>query len=83
MTRPTDTEGGGRTKGPGQGFAAALRVGWRMAVALAVLTIVEYALITVTANLPIMVVVNLVEAGLIMIYFMHLPRLWRGREEER
>ena len=60
-----------------------LRVGWLVFLALAVLTVVEFIVaVTVTANLPILVVFALVKAGLIMYYFMHLLKIWRGEEEE-
>lgn len=58
------------------------RIALLMALFLAVQTAAEYILaLVVDKNLPIMVAINVSEAALIMIYFMHLPRLWRGREE--
>lgn len=68
---------------PTRGMSRAARIGWMMALFLAVQTSVEYILfLVVDSNLPIMVVLNLTEAAAIMIYFMHIPRLWRGREAE-
>jgi caa(3)-type oxidase subunit IV len=60
-----------------------LRVGWLVFLVLAVLTVVEFIVaVTVTANLPILVVFAVAKAGLIMYYFMHLLKIWRGAEEE-
>ncbi len=58
-------------------------IGWRVFLALAVLTVVEFVLaVTIDANLPILVVIAVVKAGLIVHYFMHLLRVWRGAGEE-
>jgi hypothetical protein len=58
------------------------RIALMMALVLALQTAVEYVLaLVLDKNLPIMVAINLSEAALIMIYFMHLPRLWQAREE--
>jgi len=47
------------------------------------LTILEYlAFLWIDRNLPIMVAMNVADAVLIMVYFMHLPRLWRREAEE-
>ena len=68
---------------PARGLGREVRIGWFMALFLAVQTVLEYLLAQVIdANLPIMVAINISEAAAIMVYFMHLPRLWRGREEE-
>jgi hypothetical protein len=82
MVRP-DTQGERRqeTVAP-PGTSRPARIALMMALVLAVQTAAEYILaLVVDKNLPIMVAINLSEAALIMIYFMHLPRLWRGREE--
>jgi len=53
-----------------------------MALFLAVQTFLEYVIaLTVDKNFPIMVIINLTEAALIMIYFMHITRLWRQEKE--
>jgi len=57
------------------------RIGLWMVVFLVVGTIVEYGIaITVSKNLPIMVVINVVEAAAIMWFFMHVARVWRSEE---
>ncbi len=57
------------------------RIGLWMVISLVVGTIIEYAIaITVSKNLPIMVVINVVEAAAIMWFFMHVARVWRGEE---
>ncbi len=57
------------------------RIGLWMVISLVVGTIIEYAIaITVSKNLPIMVVINVVEAAAIMWFFMHVARVWRGKE---
>ncbi len=49
--------------------------------ALVILTVLEYFLArAVSKNLPIMIVMNVADAALIMVFFMHLPRLW-GKED--
>jgi heme/copper-type cytochrome/quinol oxidase subunit 4 len=54
-------------------------VGWMVFVILAVLAVVEYLVfLEVTRNLPWMIIMNVIDAALILVYFMHLPRLWRG-----
>ncbi len=59
-------------------------VGWIVLVALIVLAVIEYgaAQVMTTKNLPLMIVMNIVDAALIMVYFMHLPRLWRHHGED-
>ncbi len=79
MRRPWER----REDAPERGLGREVRIGWLMALFLAVQTVLEYVLAQVIdANLPIMVAINISEAAAIMVYFMHLPRLWRGREEE-
>ncbi len=58
-------------------------IGWWMATFLVVGTIVEYVIaISVDWNLPIMVFINIAEAAAIMIYFMHLPKIFGGHTGE-
>lgn len=57
--------------------------GWLVFAVLMVLVLLEYAAFRVlSSNLPIMVVMNVVDAALIMYFFMHLPRIWRRDETE-
>jgi caa(3)-type oxidase subunit IV len=80
MTERSDTQRHGRHAADGK---EPLRIGWLVFIALAVLTIVEFAFaVVVDANLPILVVIAIMKAGLIMYYFMHLLRIWRTGEEE-
>ena len=61
---------------------AILRKGLWVFIALAILSVVEY-LLAVTmkqGNLPYMVVMNIVDAALILYFFMHIAHLW-GKEE--
>jgi caa(3)-type oxidase subunit IV len=56
-------------------------VGLLVLIVLVGLTIVEYFVATaVSRNLPIMIAMNVLDAALIMVYFMHLPRLWRRED---
>ena len=61
---------------------SALRRGLWVFVALLVLTVLEYVLAVAmpSGNLPYMVVMNIVDAGLIVYYFMHVAQLWRPEE---
>lgn len=56
-----------------------IKTGWWMAVFLAVGTVVEYVLaVELEQNLPLMIAINVAEAAAILVYFMHLPRVWHG-----
>jgi caa(3)-type oxidase subunit IV len=60
-----------------------ITVGWVVFILLVVLTVLEYVIFKwVDRNLPIMIAMNVADAALIMVYFMHLPRAWR-REGDR
>lgn len=68
----------GERQGQGRGVAGPVRIGWFVFAALAVLTIVEYAIaVRVDANLPAVAVIGLFKAGFIVYYFMHVVRAWR------
>ncbi len=83
MTVRSEREQEGRPTPPAAARNRPLRTGWVVFFWLAVLTVVEFIVaVTVTSNLPILVVFALMKAGLIMHYFMHLLRVWRGHEEE-
>lgn len=60
------------------------RIGWLVAVGLAILTVVEYIFAAevadATARFLGLAASAGVKAGLIMWFFMHLPRVWRGEE---
>jgi cytochrome c oxidase subunit IV len=66
--------------GPGReaDLARALRRGWGVFAVLGVLAIVEWyaAVARVPGLLWYLVVIQVVEAGLIAHYFMHLAQLW-------
>ena len=72
------TEVGSRS-GKAGSRSHAVRIGVVVVGLLIVLAILEYviAVVMTTKNLPVMMAMNVVDAGLIMVYFMHLPRLWR------
>ncbi len=83
MTHNTEQEEAGQVRPSISGMARALRTGWIVFLGLAVLTAVEFAVaVTVTTNLPAVLVMALMKAGLIIYYFMHLLRIWRGEEGE-
>ncbi|MBI4310622.1 MAG: hypothetical protein HY681_02480 [Chloroflexi bacterium] len=65
-------------------LGAALRRGWWVAVALVVLTAVDYMIPVWVphGNLPILLVFALVEAAVVFYYFMHVAQLWRQHPEE-
>jgi hypothetical protein len=55
---------------------AAYRLGGLVLLGLAVLTIVEFAIGIAWASAVILLIIGLFKAGLILNYYMHLPRLW-------
>ncbi|MFQ5872568.1 MAG: cytochrome C oxidase subunit IV family protein [Dehalococcoidia bacterium] len=61
------------------GLASALRLGLLVLIALAVLTVIEYAVGVALddGNVPYLVIIALLKAGLIVYYFMHIYQLWR------
>ncbi|OGO50501.1 MAG: hypothetical protein A2148_00965 [Chloroflexi bacterium RBG_16_68_14] len=60
-----------------------LLTGWMVFLTLLVLTLLEYVVaLFMTRNLPLMIVMNVVDAGLIMYFFMHIVRLWREEHGE-
>ena len=61
---------------------SALRLGLWVFIALVVLSVVEYGVGQVVkhGNLPYMVIMNLVDATLIVYFFMHVAQLWRKEE---
>lgn len=69
-------------RGRGEGPRRAASIGWWVFGILMLLILVEYLVaIWMDRNLPLMVVMNLADAALIMVFFMHVARLWRSREE--
>jgi caa(3)-type oxidase subunit IV len=57
--------------------------GWRVLGTLAVLTAIEFVFaVVLDANVPVLAVIAVVKAAIIMHYFMHVSRVWRGAEEE-
>ncbi len=83
MTGRAQREERGQAMLPKRGFSGAARTGWLVFAVLIVLVLLEYVIFLVmSANLPIMIVMNVIDAALIMYYFMHLPRLWRRDEKE-
>ena len=83
MTGRAQREERGQATLPKRGFSGAARTGWLVFAVLIVLVLLEYVIFLVlTTNLPIMIVMNVIDAALIMYYFMHLPRLWRREEKE-
>ncbi len=63
------------------GLATPEQVTWFMVAWLGVQTVVEYVLAQVLeANLPIMLLINILEAAAIVYFFQHIYRLWREDE---
>ncbi len=62
---------------------SAQKLGLMVAVALIVLAILEYVLAVAmdSGNLPWMLIMNVIDAALIIYYFMHVADLWRGGHE--
>lgn len=62
---------------------SAQKIGVAVAVALIVLAVLEYVLAVAmdSGNLPLLVIMNVVDAALILYFFMHIAHLWRGGEE--
>ena len=60
------------------------RIGWVVAVFLAVLTVVEFVFASEVHNMEVRVTgvmaAGAVKAALIAWFFMHLARAWRGEE---
>ena len=61
---------------------SSLRRGLKAIIALAVLTLIEYAvpIIFESGANPYLAVLALLKAGLIAYYFMHIAQLWRQEE---
>ncbi len=60
-----------------------LNRGFWVFVALVVLTVLEYALLFVPVGnlfMVLLITINLIDAGLIVWYFMHVKQLKRGTE---
>ncbi|MCS7222771.1 MAG: cytochrome C oxidase subunit IV family protein [Anaerolineae bacterium] len=58
---------------------AAFRLGAVVIAGLALLTVLEYVVsVSIhSGNLPYLVVIALIKAGMIVYYFMHIAQLWR------
>ncbi len=67
--------------------AAAQGLGLRVIALLALLTIVEFAVFAVVdapaALIVLLTPIALAKAWLIIIFFMHVSRVWRGEEAAR
>jgi len=62
-------------------LAGRFRLGWRVLMALLVLTAVELPVaFRVPGPVPYLVLINLADAWLILYYFMHLAQTWRSEE---
>lgn len=62
---------------------SAHKIGVAVAVALVVLAALEFLLFKAvdSGNLPWMLIMNVVDAALILYFFMHIAHLWWGVEE--
>lgn len=70
----------------GGGEATAQGRGMRVALILAVLTIIEYFAAVGLAGsavglIAVMTPIAALKAWAIFVYFMHLPKVWQGEEE--
>lgn len=62
-------------------LAERFRLGWRVLLALLVLTALELPVaFRIPRPLPYLVAINLLDALLILEYFMHLSQMWRAEE---
>jgi hypothetical protein len=62
-------------------LAVRFRLGWRVLLALLALTALELPVaFRVPHPLPYLVAINLVDALLILEYFMHLSQMWHPEE---
>jgi heme/copper-type cytochrome/quinol oxidase subunit 4 len=78
MKRHVMSDEAGIVRPPKEGPAEAQRIGWLVFVALVVLILLEYvAFLAMSFNLPLMIAMNVLDAALIMYYFMHVSRIWR------
>ena len=60
------------------------RVGLVVFVVLMALVLLEYLIaIVMDKNLIVMLIMNVIDAAIIMYYFMHVTRLWRSGPEEK
>ena len=59
---------------------AAYRLSITVAIALAVITGIEYVAGLFTTSAIIMFLIGLVKAYLVVVYFMHVRRVWAGEE---
>ena len=83
MTTHGTPQGEGAGADGGHGASGAIRTGWVIFLALALATLVEYIVaVSLEANLPIIIAIAVVKAGLISYYFMHIVRAWSSGEEE-
>jgi len=62
---------------------SAQKTGVVVSVALFVFVALEFLLFKAldSGNLPCIVIMNVVDAALILYFFMHIAHLWRGGEE--
>ena len=64
-----------------EGKKAAMRRGTMILLALAFLTIVEFAIALYSSSAVLLLIVALLKAAAVVWVFMHVYRLWRGEEE--
>jgi caa(3)-type oxidase subunit IV len=59
------------------------RIGWWIFIGLAVVTAIEYVIaVALNINLFFLAQIAVLKAGLIVVYFMHVPRAWQRVKEE-
>jgi cytochrome c oxidase subunit IV len=68
---------------PGASQTNPVTLGLVVFVLLMALTVLEYFIfLWMDRNLHVMIAMNIADAALIIVYFMHLPRVWRTREHD-
>lgn len=83
MTAQGTSQSEGAGAGDGGGLASAVKTGWVVFLALALLTAAEYIVaVSLDANLPFVIAIAMAKAGLITYYFMHIVRAWSSGQEE-
>jgi len=59
------------------------RIGWWIFIGLAIVTGIEYLVaVALNINLFFLAQIAVLKAGLIVVYFMHVPRAWQRVKEE-
>lgn len=75
------THVGGNERSKSQRRAKAYRLSTTVAIVLAILTVVEYFIGLATPSAIILMLIGLLKAYAVVVYFMHVSRLWSSEGE--